>query len=77
MVDQAVDSRRCGHWIFENADPVTEDQVARDHNALSFVPFSKESEKDFHFIAALLNVPNVIKNDGVVRIKRSKLAFET
>lgn len=55
-MNQAVDGRRRCHGIFEYLIPFAEDQITGDHQALAFVAFREEREKDFHLFTTLLGV---------------------
>ena len=65
-----------GHGILENTDPIAEDQVAGDEDAFAFVPFGQEGEKHLHFIAALLDVADVVEDHCVIDVEGRQLAFE-
>jgi hypothetical protein len=65
-----------GHGILENADPIAEDQVAGDEDALAFVPLGQEGEGHLHFVAALLDVADVVEDHGVIDVESGKFSFE-
>ena len=56
--------------------PIAEDQVAGDEDALAFVPLGQEGEKHFHFIAALLDVADVVEDHGVIDVERGQFSFQ-
>lgn len=64
---QTVDGGRRGHRILEDLLPLAEGQVARQQHAPSFVAFGKQREEDFHLLAALLHVAQVIDDQRVER----------
>lgn len=64
-MNEAVDGCHGGHGILEDLVPLGEDQVGGDDDALSFVALGQELEKDFHFLAGLLDIADVIEDDGV------------
>ena len=54
VVNQPINGGCCRERILEDALPFREREIARQHDAPSLVTFRQESEKDFHFVAALL-----------------------
>jgi len=75
VVDQPVDGCGGGHGILENADPIAEDQVAGDEDALAFVPLGQEGEEHLHFVAALLDVADVVEDHGVIDVHSERRRF--
>ncbi len=65
MVYQPVDGGRRGHGILEYLLPFAERQVAGQHQAAPFVPFSQQREQHLHFLATLLYVPQVVDDECV------------
>lgn len=54
-----------GHRIFEDLVPLAEDQVGGDDHGLLLVAFGQEVEEHFHLFAGLLDVADVVDDDGV------------
>jgi hypothetical protein len=44
MMHDAVDGRSRRHWVFEDAIPLREQEVARDDDRLPLVPRGQERE---------------------------------
>ena len=63
---QPVDSCRSGHWIFKNLFPLGKRQIAGNHQAASFITIGKKGKQHFHFLAALLDVSDVIDDDRII-----------
>ena len=76
VVDQPVDGAGRGHGVFEDAVPIAEDQIAGDEDALAFVPLGQEGEEHLHFVAALLDVADVVEDHGMIDVERGEFAFE-
>jgi len=64
MVYQAVDSRRCGHWVFEDALPLGKGQVACEHHAASLIAFSQQNKEYFHLLPILLDIADVVDDQA-------------
>ena len=60
VVDEAVDGRRCGHRVFEDAVPLAEDEVRRDEHAAPLVALGHEGEEDLDLLGGLLDVSDVV-----------------
>ena len=61
----AVDAK---NGILKDLLPLAEDQVGTDQQTAPLVTFGKEGKEHLHLLAALLNVSQVIQNDGVKAI---------
>jgi len=62
---ESIDGRPWWSWILEDLVPLGEDQVRGDHDGFLFVALGEEVEEDFHLFAGLLDVPDVIDDNGV------------
>ena len=45
-------------------------------NAPALVAFGEKRKQDLHLVAALLDVPDVVEDDGVVGIERGEILLE-
>ena len=64
-MDNTIDHGGGGHRVFEDLIPLGEHEVARDHHRASFIALGEQREEDFHFLAVLLDVTNVVEDqDG-------------
>ena|SRR5579875_1146998 len=63
VVDHAVDSRHRRHGILENALPFTEDEIGADQHRLAFIALGKKGKEHLHFVAIVLNVADIVKDD--------------
>jgi hypothetical protein len=75
-MDEAVDRRRRGHWVLEGPIPLAEEEVAGDDHAPALVALGEEREEDFHLLAALLDVADVVEDDGVEAVEGGELLLE-
>jgi hypothetical protein len=66
---EAVDRGQGGEWVLEDLVPFGEDQIAADHDAAPLVAFGQEGEKDLHFLAALLDVAEIVEDDDAVAVQ--------
>lgn len=73
---EAIDGGGGGHRILEDAVPLAENEIARNHHALSFVTLGEEREEHLHLVAALLHVANVVEDDHVEAVERGEFALE-
>ena len=69
VVNEAIDGGHGGHGILEDLVPLGEDQVRGDDNALLFVAFGQELEEDLHLLTGLLDVTDVIEDDGIEAVE--------
>ncbi len=76
MVDEPVDSRGGGHGILKNAIPLTEDQITTDQHAFAFIAFGQERKEDLHLGAALLEITDIIEDDGGKAIELMEFLFQ-
>ncbi|MBA7580894.1 hypothetical protein ES708_22792 [subsurface metagenome] len=65
-MDQAIDSGRSGHGVFEDFLPFREGQVATDHDTGPFIAVGQKRKQHFHFFPALLDIADIIDDDGVI-----------
>ena len=65
VVDKAVDGRHGRHGVFEDLVPLGEDQVGGDDDGLLLVALGEEMEEYLHLLGRLLDVADVVDNDGV------------
>jgi hypothetical protein len=56
----------CRHGVFEYFFPLRKRQIAGEHDAASFIAIRQESEENLHFFTALLYIPNIIDEQGIV-----------
>ncbi len=64
MMHNPINRRHRGHRIFEDAFPLTEDEIGRNDHGFAFVALREKREEDFHLIAVVLNIANVVENDA-------------
>jgi hypothetical protein len=76
VVDEAIDRSGGGHRILEDPVPLAEDAVAADDHGAALVTLREEGEQDLHFVAALLDVPEVVAKDGVEAVEDRQLLLE-
>jgi len=57
--------------------PLTEDRVAGDDAAFALVSLGEEGEAAFHLLTALLDVADVVEDDGVIAVQGRELLLET
>lgn len=65
MMHEAIDGSRGGHRVLEYLLPLAERQVAGQHHTAPLIPFGQKGKKHLHFLAALLDVSQVIDNQRV------------
>ena len=76
MMDHAINGGGRGQGVFEDLIPLGEDQVGGDDHTAAFVPFGQEGEQYLHFLAALLNIADVIQDNHHKTIKPFELVFQ-
>src|ERR1700693_670952 len=72
-MDDAIHGGRGGHRILEDGVPLGEDQVASDQDGATLVAFGQEGEEDLHLLAALLDVADVVEEDGLEAVQALEL----
>ena len=72
VMHHSVDRRRGGEGILEDLIPLGEDEVGGDDHAAPFVPFGQKSKQNFHFLAALLHVTQIVENDDGEAVKAAQ-----
>ena len=72
-MDEAVDGGGGGHRVLEDPVPLAEEEVAGDDHAAPLVPLGEEREQDLHLVAALLDVADVVKDNGVEPVEDRQL----
>ena len=75
-MDQPVDGRHGRHRILEDLFPLAENQVGTDQQTAPFVTLGKEGKQDFHLLAALLDVSEVIEDDGLEGVEFLKQSLQ-
>jgi hypothetical protein len=65
VMDQAVNGGGRGHGVLKDGFPFGKGQIGGDHNAAAFVAVVQESEENFHFLPALLDISEVIDNNRI------------
>ena len=65
VVDQPVNGRRRSHGVLENPVLLGEHQVGGDDDGPALVAFGQEGEQDLHLVPVLLDIPNIINDNGV------------
>ena len=65
MVNEAVDGGHRGHRVLEDLVPLGEDQVGGDDDGLLLVALGEKMEEDLHLLRRLLDVADVVNDDGV------------
>ena len=76
MVDEAIDGGGGGHGILEDAIPFAKDEVAGDDDAAPLVTLGEKRKQNFHLVATLLHVAEVVENNGVEVVERGEIFFE-
>ena len=75
---QTIDRCGCGHGVFEDPIPLTENEVAGDHETASFVALGQKGEQNFHlFGLLLLDVADLVEDDDIVAIELFEQCFES
>src|SRR5271155_6078584 len=74
VVDQAVDGRRGGHRLLEDALPFAKDQIAGDHHGAALIPLRDEREQHFGLLGALFDVADVVQNQQLGGIEPTQQA---
>ena len=64
-MNEAVDGGHRGHRVLEDLVPLGEDQVGGDDDGLLLVTLSEEMEEYLHLLGRLLDVADVVDDDGV------------
>src|SRR5215471_1480350 len=62
--------------MLEDALPLAEDEIGREHERFAFIAFTKKSKQHLHFITILLNIAQVIENDTGERVERGRVPGE-
>src|SRR3982074_2412665 len=75
-MDDTVDGGGRRPRVVENLIPLRKHDIARDDDTASLVAFGEEGKEDFHLVAALLDVADVVEDDGVEGIEGRELALE-
>ena len=65
-MDEPVDGSSGGHGILEDLLPVGEGEIAGEQDTAALIAVSQEREQDLHLVATLLDVADVVDNQGVV-----------
>ena len=65
VVNEPIDGGHGRHGVLEDLVPLGEDQVGGDDDGFVFVALGEELEEDFHLLAGLLDVADVVDDDGV------------
>lgn len=66
VVDEPVNGCRRRHRVPEELLPAREGQIAHQQHAAPFIAVGQEREEEFHLLAALLDVAQVVDQDRVV-----------
>jgi hypothetical protein len=66
VVNEAVDGCGCGHGIFEDSFPFGKGKIAGQQNAATLVAFGQKREHDFHFLACLSDVTQVVDDHSLI-----------
>ena len=69
---EPVDGRHGGHRVLEDLVPLAEDQVRGDDDGLFLVAFGEEGEEHFHFLAGLVDVADIVEDDGIKALEFGK-----
>ncbi len=75
-MDDAVDRGGGGHRILEDPVPLAEHEVAGDDHGATLVALGEKREQGLHLVAVLLDVSEVVTNDGVEAVEDGELGFE-
>ena len=65
-MDESVDGNSGGHGILEDLLPVGEGEIAGKQDTAALIVVSQEREQDLHIVETLLDVADVVDNQGVV-----------
>mgnify|MGYP004269793685 CR=1 FL=1 len=69
VVNDPIDGGGVGHRVFEDAIPFGEHKIGSNDHAAAFVSFGQEGKEYFHLFSALLDVADLVDNQGVVAAK--------
>ena len=64
-MDAPVDGSSGGHGILQDLFSVGEGEIAGEQDTAALIAVSQEREQDLHLVATLLDVADVIDNQGV------------
>ena len=71
VVHEPIDGGHRGHRVLEDLVPLGEDQVRGDDDGLFLVAFGEEVKEHLHLLAGLLDVADVVDDDGVEALESS------
>ena len=74
MVHETIDRRGGGHLVAKDPVPLTEHEIARDHDRAAFIPFGQEGEQHLGFLGALLHVAQIVEQDDLDEVERPERA---
>jgi hypothetical protein len=63
MVNDTVNGSCGGHGVFEDLIPLGKDQIGSDHHTATLIALSQLSKENFHFVAGLLDITDVIQDE--------------
>jgi hypothetical protein len=63
VMHHTINSGQSRHGIFEDALPFRKHQVGGQHHRFAFIAFRQEGKEHLHFIAIMLDLAAVVKND--------------
>ena len=66
---QAVHCGHRRHGVLENLVPLREHQIAAHQQAAPLVSLGQKGEEHFHLLPRLLNVSQVVQNDGLKAVQ--------
>ncbi len=77
VMDQTIDRGSGRHRILENLLPFGKGEIRTDKDTAPFVALRKEREQDFHLLATLLDVAQVVDDQGLELLKLLDHSLQT
>ena len=75
-MNHPINGRSGGQGVLEYPIPLREHQVARQQKAAALIPLADECEQHFHLVTVLLDVANVIDDDGIEPVELAQFIRE-
>lgn len=68
VVDEVVDRSRRRHLVLEDLFPLREGKIAGDHDRAALIAVGQKRKEDLHLLTRVLDVADVIEDQGVVSV---------
>ena len=76
MMHNAVDSSQGRHGIFEDAIPLSKDQIRGNHHGFAFIALGQKGEEYFHLATVLLDIANILEDNTGEAIEHGESLWE-